>query len=166
MELLLDSFLGLLEEGTVSYSALLSVLQKEKKAIVSLSFKESNEASKEKENILLKIRILEEQRLKIQEKLADSLGYPPQDLTMTKLSKMIPEPYSKRLKVCCSNLSALLQSILDVNSSNKVLIMHSLELVRGSLTLLSNLVCSNPVYYKSGVVQLRENNGRVLSGRI
>jgi len=166
MELLLDRFLELLEELTAAYRVLLSVLQKEKKTIVNSSFKETNEATKEKENILLKIRIIENERLKIQGKLADSLGYFPQELTMTKLSKLIQEPYSKRLESRCSNLSALLNSILEVNNSNKALIFHCLELVRGSLTLLGSLISSNPVYYRNGVVQLSENNGRVLSGRI
>ncbi|HEN21210.1 MAG TPA: flagellar protein FlgN [Desulfobacteraceae bacterium] len=166
MDILLDRFLDLMEEATIAYKDLLYVLQKERKAIVNSNFQESNEAGKEKENILLKIRIVEEQRQNIQGKLADNLGYLPQDLTMTKLSESVQDPYSKRLKACCSSLSALLQSILEINSGNKALIMHCLELVTGSLTLLSNLMSTNPVYYRSGAVYLSENNGRVMSGRI
>jgi len=166
MHLLLNKFVGLLEQGTGIYETLLSVLQREKKAIIDSNFKDSNEAGKQKENLVLKIRILEEERLRVQERLADSLGYQPEDLTVTKLSQLVEEPYSTRLESCRSNLLALLQSIQEVNNSNKALIMHSLELVRGSLNLLGNLISDNPVYYRSGRVQMGDQTGKVLCGEI
>lgn len=166
MDRLLNQFLGVLEGEADLYGSLLQILQREKKAVIGSALDELNETSKEKENILLKIRILEEQRLRILDRLANSLGYSPQDLTLTKLSRLVNEPYSKRLKDCHSNFLALMQSIKEVNQSNRALLMHSLDLVRGSLSLMDTLMVSNPVYYRTGTVQSGGRSGRVLSGKV
>ncbi|MDY6971866.1 MAG: flagellar protein FlgN [Thermodesulfobacteriota bacterium] len=166
MDLLLNDFLGLLEGETGVYRSLLLVLQKEKTAVVEAKLKDLNEASKEKESLVLKIRILEEQRTRSLERLADSLGCPSFGLTLSKISQLVEEPYSTRLRKCQSNLTALIQSIREVNQSNRSLLTHSLELVRSSLTLLDNLMAYNPVYYRTGKFQMNDQSGKVLSGRI
>ncbi len=166
MDSLLKKLLGLLEEETDLYRSLLSILQKEKKAVVASQLEELNEAGKEKESLILKIRILEEQRLRVQGRLADSLRYDPQDLTLTKLSQLVGEPYSIRLKICYSNLLTLIPSIREINHSNKSLLTHSLELVRGSLTLLNNFAASNAVYHRTGEMKMSGKSGNVLSGEV
>ena len=65
---------------------------KGKKPIVDSNHEELNETSREKENLFLKIRILEEKRLPVLEKLARNLGQPAQDLTLSKLSQLVQEP--------------------------------------------------------------------------
>lgn len=166
MDILLNRLIGLVEEETDLYGALLSVLQKEKEAVVSSDLKELNEGSKQKESLILKIRILEEQRLTLLKKLADSLGHSSQYLTLTQVYQVVDEPYSSRLRESSSNLSALVQSIQEVNHTNKALLIHSIELVRGSLSLLHNLIASNPVYHHTGKVQTGDQSGKVLSGKI
>lgn len=166
MERLLDQFLGVLEGEAALYGSLLLILQREKEAVIGSALKDLNEISKEKENILLKIRILEEQRLRILQRLADALGYSSQGLTLTKLSQLVNEPYSNRLRACHSNFLALIQSIREINHSNRALLTHSLELVRGSLSLMDTLMASNPVYYRTGMVQSAARSGRVLSGKV
>jgi len=166
MDVLLTRFLGLLIGETGYYQALLSVLQKENKALVDSKLEELNEAGKEKENIILKIRILEEQRLGMLEKVADSLGQPTKGLTLKKLSQLVEEPYSSQIKGCYSNLLTLTQSIEEINRTNRMLIMHSLELVRGTLSLLNNVAASNPVYFRTGKIQNGDQSGNVISGQI
>ncbi|MBT9438332.1 MAG: flagellar protein FlgN [Deltaproteobacteria bacterium] len=166
MDLLFNKFLCLLEEETDFYQLLLLVVQKENRAVVDLKLKELNEAAKEKENLLLKIQILEEQRQRMLERVADSIGCPLQGLTLSKLSQLIEEPYSTRLKDCRSNLLALTQSIQDVNNSNKSLIVHSLKLVGSSLSLLDNLIAPIPVYCQTGKTQVNDQSGKVLSAQI
>ena len=166
MDILFNKFLCLLEDETDFYRSLLLVVQKENRAVVDLKLKELNEAGKEKENLLLKIQILEEQRQRRLEKVADSIGCPLQRLTLSRLSQLSKEPYSTRLKDCRSNLLALTQSIQEVNNSNKSLVMHSLKLVGSSLSLLDNLIAPLPVYYRTGKAQINDQSGRVLSAQI
>jgi len=166
MDLLLNKFFGLLEDITVLYRSLLSVFKKEKMAVLDSDLVSLNEAGKEKENIILKIRILEEQRIHMLERIAVFLNSSSQSLTLTKLSRLLAEPYSTRFKECSSDLLALSQTIKKENQSNKTLLMHSLELVRSSFSLLDNLIAPSYVYYRSGRIQENKKCGRVLSGRV
>ena len=134
--------------------------------MIDLKLKESNEAGKEKANLLLKIQILEEQRQRTLKKLADSIGCPLHGLTLSRLSQLSKEPYSTRLKDCRSNLLALTQNIQKVNDSNKSLVMHSLKLIGSSLSLLDNLITPIPVYCRTGKAQINDQGGRVLSAQI
>ncbi len=166
MDLLLNNFISLIEGENGLFQTLLSILQKEKKAVVISDLKEINETTKEKESLFLKIRILEEERSRMLIRLANHLGYRSRDLTMSKISQLIEEPYSSRLKYCYSNLLSLVQSIQEINHNNRSLITHSLELVRGSLALLNNLASSNVIYYRSGRMQHSDQSGMVVSNEI
>jgi flagellar biosynthesis/type III secretory pathway chaperone len=163
---LLNKFLGLLNEEIGLYESLLVTLQKEKKSVVDSNLKQLNESSKEKENLFLKIRILEEQRLTVLERLAKKLGEPVHSLTLTELSHLLKDPYATRIKNCQSSFLSLAQSIQEINLSNRALLHHSLDLVRGSLSLLNDLIPSNPIYYRSGKIHTSDQGGRVLSGKI
>ena len=166
MELLLNELLGLLGGEIGLYDSMLLALQKEKRAVVESNLDELMETNREKESLFLKIRILEEQRLTVIEKLAEDLGQSAQNLTLTKLSQLVEEPQSTQLADCHSRFLSLAQSIQEVNLSNKALLNHSLDLVRSSLTLLSDLMPSNPVYYKSGKMQAGDQSGRLVCGKI
>ena len=165
MGVLLDAFIGVLENEIDLYQSLLLILQQEKEAVVFSKLRELNESSKEKENHVLKIRILEEQRIKFLEKIAESLEYPSSQLTLSNLIQIIDEPYATRLRNIHNVTAALLQAIQEVNNSNKALVLHSLDLVRGSLALFNNLICPTAVYFRSGKVVPNAHRGVVISGK-
>ena len=102
MKLLLNEFLSILEGEISIYASLLLALQKEKKAIVGSNLEELNETCRQKENLFLKIRILEEQRLITMDKLAENMGQSPRELTLTKLAQSVEEPQSTQLADCHS----------------------------------------------------------------
>ena len=162
----MNKLLGLLEEETKLYGLLLLTLQQEKKAVVGSKLEKLNEAGKEKENLLLKIRILEEQRVKIMEALAAELGCSSKELTLIALSQSVGKPYSDQFKKCRSNLLSLTQSIKEINRANAAMFNYSVELVKSSLDLLDNIIVSNPVYYRTGKIQTGHFEGRVFSGEI
>ena len=161
-----DDFLNLLDGEATLYRALLSLLEKEKNAIISSNIGELRKTGKEKEKLLLKIRTMEEQRQIMIKGLDESLGCPPHDLTITKLAELVEAPYSVRFKRFCSDLLPLAKTIRDVNDGNKALIRHSVELVRGSFAFLNNLIAANAIYYRSGRMQQNDQSGKVLCGSI
>lgn len=163
---LLEKFIGLLEQVADLYEALLTVMEKEKTAVIEVNLKNINEAIKLKENLLLKLRILEEQRVHLLGQLADRMAYSVQDLTLKELSDQIHEPHARRLKGCRARLVALLANIHETNENNGALFAHSLELVRGSANLLNNLMASSPVYYRNGNVENRDYAGKLWRGEI
>jgi len=163
---LLDKFLDLLNEEIHLYESLLSTFQKEKQAVIESNLEALNESVKEKENLFLKIRILEEQRMAFLERLSDTLEQPARSLTLTTLSRLLEDPYAARIRNCQSSFLSLAQSIQEINLSNKALLHHSLNLVRSSLNLLNDLIPANPVYYPSGKMHPGDQSGRVLSGEV
>lgn len=166
MNELLDKFIDLLESETGLYQSLLSVLKKEKHAVIGSNLKALNKAGKEKETLLHEIRILEEQRKHMMKKLAEFIGYPSQNLTLSNLLKFLEEPYSLRLKVSYLTLLKLTQTIKKVNHSNEALLRHSLGIVKGSLILLNNIITATPVYYRTGKIRNQDRCGRFVSGKI
>ena len=161
-----DNFLDLLDGEAALYRALLSVLEEEKNAIIGLNLGELGETGKKKEKLLLKIRTMEEQREIIIKDLAESLGCPPHDLTISKLAEFSEAPYSVRFKRLCSDLLPLAKTIRDVNDGNKALLRHSVALVRSSFAFLNNLITANAVYHSSGKMQQCNQSGKVLRGSI
>jgi flagellar biosynthesis/type III secretory pathway chaperone len=166
MEHLLDKLLGSLEHATELYRSLFRVVQNEKDAVVGLNLQQLNEACKAKENLLLKLRILEEQREQLMDRVAAELGCSPQGLTLTKLSQLVDEPYAHRLRDRSTDLLALIHTLQDATRQNKFLMSHSMQLIQGSYTLLNNLMAANPVYYRSGNVQNNAQTGKLLNGDI
>lgn len=166
MERLLKKLIGLLEHATELYQSLFAVVQNEKNAVVGLDLQKLNEACKAKDNLLLKLRILEEQREQIMLRLADEIGCSPQGLTLTQLSLLVDESYARKLNDCSRDLLMLIQSLQDAMQQNKFLMSHSMQLIQGSYNLLSNLMAANPLYYRSGSVQKTDQTGRLLRGAV
>ena len=166
MEHLLGKFLELLDGEESLYGSLLLTLQKEKRSVVDANIEKLTESTKEKENLFLKIRILEEQRLIMAERVSEMLGEPGRSLTLTQLSQRVEEPYATRIKDSQSSLLSLAQSIQEINESNKALLNHSLDLVKGSLNLLNDLLPSCPVYFRTGRIHARQHSGKVFEGKI
>jgi flagellar biosynthesis/type III secretory pathway chaperone len=161
-----DDFLDLLDGEATLYRALLSLLEKEKNAIIGSNLGELGKTGREKEKLLLKIRIIEEQREIMTKDLAESLGCSLHDLTVTKMAELVEAPYSVRFKRLCSDLLPLAKTIRDVNDGNKALIRHSVELIRGSFAFLNNLVSADAVYHRSGRMRQNDQSGKVLSGSV
>ena len=166
MEHLLDKLLGSLEQATELYQSLLRVVQNEKDAVVELNLQQLNEACKAKDNLLLKLRILEERRVQLMVRVAGELDRSPQGLTITELSLRVDEPYAHRLRDRSTDLLALIHALQGATQQNKSLMSHSMQLIKGSYNLLNNLMTANPVYYQSGNVQNNAQTGKLLNGDI
>ena len=166
MENLLDNLIRLLVHATELYQSLLRVVETEKDAVVGLNLKQLNEVCKAKDNVLLKLRILEEQRHQVMKRIAAELGRPPEGLTLTRLSEKVDESYARRLLDCSTDLRALIETLQEVTQQNKSLMSHSMQLIQGSYNLLNNLLVDRPVYYRSGAMERGDETGRRLSGDI
>jgi flagellar biosynthesis/type III secretory pathway chaperone len=162
----LEKLLRLLAHATELYQSLHAVIEKEKDAVVGLNLQQLNEACKSKDNLLLKLRILEEQREKIMDKLAAEFACSPQNLTLNKLAQLVEESYAHQLRDRSTDLLALIETLQDASQHNKFLMSHSLELIRGSYNLLNNLATTNLVYYRSGNLQNNAQSGKLLTSDI
>ena len=166
MDLLINQLLGHLKQESKLYQSMLGVIEKEGSAAVRSELNSLINAKEEKESILVKLRLLEEQRINVVRKIAEAFGYPQRDVTLTAISQLVDEPLAAQLKKAGADLSSLLNTLIEANNRNKQLFEHSLELVRGSFNLLSNLTRSDTVYYSSGNIQRNYQTGRCVNGEI
>ena len=166
MNVILDQLLRVLSNETELYRSMLKVIGKEEDAVIRSALDPLNEAGIEKENILKELRSVEKQRSLLVREVSEALGCPYQDLTLSKISKMVDEPYASRLKKVSSDLSTLLVTLKDANQRNQRLVEHSLELLRGSFNLLSELMASNTVYYRTGSIRGANPTGQWVHSEI
>jgi len=166
MDVMIDQLTQLLNQEAGLYESMAAVIDKEKEAALRTELEALIETRKEKETILRKLRIMEDQRTRIVAKMADDLGYLPHDLTLTKISQLVDDPHAKRLKDCSAKLSLLIGRLQEANFTNRQLFEHSLDLLRGCFNLLSDLMEANPVYHRTGTIQNSNSTGRLVYGEI
>ena len=165
-EAMVEQLLGILRRETELYQAMSLVMNKEKDAAIQVKLIGLNEAEMEKDNILAALALLEEQRHQLVVCLADTLGYPAQDMNLTMISQLAGEPLAGRLRQARSDLSVLLESLQVANQHNKQIFEHSRELLTGSLNLLSELKAPNPIYYRTGTVRNTSAAGKCVCDEI
>ena len=166
MEPMINQLLRVLERESELYRSMLTVIDQESKGAVRSDLNALTKAGEEKENILVKLRSIEQQRIRLVRETADALGYPLQDFTLTMMSQLVGEPLAGRLSQAGTDLSTVLNVVKDANHRNKQLFEHSLELLRGSFNLLGELAQSDMVYYRTGNIQRTYQTGKCVNGEI
>jgi flagellar biosynthesis/type III secretory pathway chaperone len=166
MEPMINQLLRVLKRESELYRSMLTVIDQESKGAVRSDLNALTKAGEEKENILVKLRSIEEKRIRLVREMADALGYPPRDFTLTMMSQLVGEPLAGRLSQAGTDLSTVLNTVKDANHRNKQLFEHSLELLRGSCNLLGELTQSDMVYYRSGNIQRTYQTGKCVNGEI
>jgi len=166
MDLTINQLLNVLERESELYRSMLTVIDKESKAAVRSDLNALTKAEGEKESLLVKVRLIEEERIRWVREIAETLGYPPRGVTITMISQLVGEPFAGRLSQAGTNLSTILNTVKDANHRNKQLFAHSLELLRGSFNLLSELTRSDMVYYRTGNMQRTYQTGKCVNGEI
>jgi len=166
MEPMINQLLRVLERESELYRSMLTVIDQESKGAIRSDLNALTRAGEEKENILVKLRSIEEQRIRLVRETADALGYPLQDFTLTMMSQLVGKPLAGRLSQAGTDLSTVLNVVKDANHRNKQLFEHSLELLRGSFNLLGELAQSDMVYYRTGNIQRTYQTGKCVNGEI
>ncbi|MCP4367533.1 MAG: flagellar protein FlgN [Deltaproteobacteria bacterium] len=166
MEILLKELVKLLEDEIEIFRSLLPVFKKEKEAVLASDLHELNITLAKKEKLLFNMHSLEKERTHVMNKLAESLELSPDELTLKELARSVKKPYSIRIKNSGLQLRKLAKKISNANNTNRGMFAHSLNFVKGALTLLQNIVTPSRIYHRTGMVQAERQSGKVLSGEI
>ncbi|MBI3600769.1 MAG: flagellar protein FlgN, partial [Nitrospinae bacterium] len=162
MNTLLDSLSEILKEIVENYSLLLDIFQRERRFIIENSLHKLHDCIKQKETMVIKIKMLEDSRLSITDKLSDLFHVKSGDMTLSYLSDSTSEPYSSVFKNYRSKLLSLVQSIRDVNRENKNFIEMSMDTIRESFKFLNDATNPRPTYLSSGAVHSQVQRGRMV----
>ena len=163
---ILAQMLDILRRETELYQAISEVMDKEKDAALQSNLIDLNQAGIEKENILVALGLLEKQRRDLLSDLAGMLGYPDRELNLSRISQLVDEPFAGQLQQARLDLTTIVESVQASNRRNKQIFEHSRELIRGSFNLLSEMVASNQIYYRTGAIQSTSSVGKCVSDEI
>ena len=127
-----ENLKNILTEQIGSYRVLLDILHKEREHLLNLDALEVENISKEKDTIVLRLRLLEEERLRLMKELSaeKGIGY---DMSLKRLSEVTGDDAFQFIRL---QLVSLLQGIGEMNSFNRILIERSLTAVKNTLRFL------------------------------
>ena len=166
----LSKLFHILEKEIDCYRRMQAVLSAEAQSI-GLTGKDCFERIQpDKEGLLSQLKQLERGRRQIVKHLAASRGWQEKQLTVTQLAARLDPPDNQKLLNRANRLRELIKDVQTSNRNNQQLIGHYLNLVSGSLQLLTNLMESSPVYQKPGTHQpltgRRPGAGRFICGSV
>lgn len=131
----INSIKDILIEQTEGYRILLGVLQRERKCLLNLDTTGVEDLSKEKDTIILRLRLLEEERIRLIREFSTAnriMG----DVGLQRLYEITQDDTFLILRL---QLISLLQSIAELNEFNRILIERSLCFVKNSMSFLDSL---------------------------
>jgi flagellar biosynthesis/type III secretory pathway chaperone len=146
-----QAIISILKEQINSYKMLLDLLRKERTCLIDIDAEKVEEFSKEKDTVLMKLRLLEEERVKLIEKFAEDRGIPG-NINLQKLGELTGESIFTNLR---SQLKSLLQSIDEMNEFNRILIDRSIRYFKASTSFFSSF-SSEPMDKSIGALLSRE----------
>ena len=130
-----DRIKDILGEQVKGYQALLEVLQRERACLVHLNPEGVETLAKEKDTIMLKLRLLEDERVRLVQAFSRETGVTG-DMTLQRIHQITGDAAYTRLR---SQMLSLVQSISELNEFNKILIERSSNFVRRTLGFLDSL---------------------------
>ncbi|MBF0463480.1 MAG: flagellar protein FlgN [Nitrospirae bacterium] len=148
------------------YRSLFSLLTRERESLVDFNEQAVEQLSKEKDTLILKLRLLEDERIRLVKRLTNEIylrspelkeqitgSTTPADFNLAKLAELTADNEFMEIR---ASLKSLLQSLDELNSFNRVLIDRSLSYVRNNLNLLNSLGSAQLKKDKTGMFLTRE----------
>jgi flagellar biosynthesis/type III secretory pathway chaperone len=125
---------NILSEQILGYRTLLAVLQKERECLINLNHEAVEALSKEKDTIVLKLRLLEEERIRLVRAFSKGAGATG-ELTLQGLYDKTGDAAFADMRL---QMISLLQGIAELNEFNRILIDRSSHFVRRTLGFLES----------------------------
>ncbi|MDA8168208.1 MAG: flagellar protein FlgN [Nitrospiraceae bacterium] len=125
----LERIKNILSEQIRECRKLLEILQKERQRLVNLESSGVEALSKEKDTVVLKLRLLEEERVRLLSAFAGGSGMAA-DISLKGLYEKTGDGAFMDLRC---QLISLVQSITELNEFNRILIERSLSAVSSSI---------------------------------
>ena len=134
------------------YRDLISILQRETRALVERDYEGLYEIVTSKEHILMKLAFLDGRRSEIIRRIGKSLGFGDREVRLSDIISKAEPPHRERLKEHQTTILAFLNSIKEINDINNFVARGSLENIKKALGFLGNFISSG-TYKSTGTVE-------------
>lgn len=147
---LLKKLFNHLEEVIKVYRHLLKVIRHEREILISADLDELSENNRSKEALLVKIRGLEQTRLRYTAELANLEGLGEPQPRLLDLATYYGGSVGDRMRNLHSVLDLLLKRVQENNKQNEHLVQTGLENITGAMEALRDTLEEKPVYERKG----------------
>ncbi|MBI5665821.1 MAG: flagellar protein FlgN [Nitrospirae bacterium] len=145
------AIISILQEQIKTYKEFHDLLNRERVCLVKIDSEKVDEISKVKDTVVMKLRLLEEERQRLIKQYAEDNGF-EMDINLDKLGHLTGNNAFHELR---SQLLSLLQSIEEMNRLNSILIDRSLNHIKTS-TNFFNLFKKEQTPNSTGVLLSKE----------
>ena len=168
MNMKIIELMDILDEEAACYRDMQRVLTEEQ-ASISFSRKERfDQVQYEKESLVVKLQQLEEKRKTLVGQLSEAYATDGRSMTVSQLAHFVEPPTGDKLLARAGCLRSIIGDVHDRNRRNQLMINQYLDLIKGSLKLLTSLIEDNSVYQKPGTHQsavgYQIGGGRLIRG--
>lgn len=168
-QLLIDELVALLTAEAAGYGDLQNVLVEEADAMGLSGRRRFERVQREKEDLAAALQGLEKARVELVERIADTHSIDDRPITVSRLADILDAPHRDRLLAAAQRLRALVGEVQRQHRSNRRMLRHYADLIKGSLQLLMDTVDPCVVYHRPGHHAgggLHTGGGRVLRGAV
>jgi len=138
MSATLDTLFSLLDQHLKHYESLAAFIDREQLALIDQDLDRLQSMVKAKETVILKIKLLIPLLSRAVQAVALEIGLEPDPLpTLTELAKAAPPAYSRRLERAGLAMARLKKKITRLNETNRTFVQETLDLVSGSMAVLT-----------------------------
>lgn len=170
---LYQELVSCLDDLVKIYRSLLEVVRKEKEILVESRLDELNENNKAKDALIVRIRSLENNRMKTARDLAHLIGSDVDQPRLLDIAANIGrvQPGSQergdRLRNLHSVLELLVRRVADVNKANEELVQSALRTITGAMEAVKDGLNPKPTYERKGAMaQSRPEGGALVSREV
>jgi len=145
------AIISILKEQVKSYKTLHDLLKKERACLVDMDAGRIEEISKEKDTVVMRLRLLEEERQRLIKKFADD-NCVDVNINLEQLGKLTGNIIFHDLR---SQLLSILQGIEEMNKFNSILIERTIRYIRTNSSFFKSFTGESMVQ-SSGVFLSKE----------
>jgi flagellar biosynthesis/type III secretory pathway chaperone len=146
------------------YRALLDVVRREKDILVASRLEELNDVNKSKDAMLVRIRSLENHRMKCARDLASLVGSDVEQPRLLDIATRVDSVRSERLRNLHSALEMLVRRVAEVNKQNEELVQAALTHITGAMETIRDGLKPKPTYARQGsLAQQKADGGQLVS---
>ena len=155
-----------LQAETALYRRLLENMERERNALLRSRRAEIEACAAGKRDWIDRLQAEESRRADAVKRLAQHIGRPESEVTLSFLARTAPDPYGGALRRCRSELLNLVAQIQKENQRSAVLCRHVGELLKAAYGALKGLAAGGSVYQRGGRLQDARLNGKLVCNDI
>lgn len=128
-----EALIDLLQQEETIYQEMALLLSQERDALSALAVERLGEIVARKETLALRIKALDESRKVLARRLAQSLRFPENEITISLLCSQAPGPQAQRLRQIGDSLRRCVEHCKQLNDHNERAVARGMDLINDAI---------------------------------